>query len=221
MKTFSGTVATESIVRLGIFMALPKRIFDLVVGIGLLILFSPLLLLIAVLIKFDSKGPILFVQERLGQNGAVFRMFKFRTMVVNAEKMGTGLFSYSDDFRVTRIGKYLRITSLDEIPQILNIIEGSMSLVGPRPPVVYELGDYRDFTPHMKIRFRVKPGITGLAQVSGRNDLNWDQKIQYDNLYVERFQRRGIIEDIVILFRTLLVVFAMKNIIEKERPESK
>ena len=139
-------------------------------------------------------------------------------MVPNAERMGTGLFSYSDDPRITRVGKYLRMTSLDEIPQIINVLLGNMSLVGPRPPVTYELGEYKDFTDTMKIRFRVKPGITGLAQVSGRNDLEWNQKIFFDNIYVEKFERYGIFEDILLLIKTLFVVLFMKNIIEK-KPE--
>ncbi len=198
-----------------------KRFIDLVVGVILTVLFTPLFLLISFLIKLDSKGPVFFIQNRLGKSGVVFRMFKFRTMVMNAERIGTGLFSYSDDSRITRIGKYLRMTSLDEMPQILNVILGSMSLVGPRPPVTYELGDYNDFTEYMKVRFKVKPGMTGLAQVSGRNELSWNQKMEYDNLYVERFEHHGVIEDILILFRTLFVVFSMGNIIEKNPGKSK
>ena len=198
-----------------------KRFIDLVVGVILTVLFTPLFLLISFLIKLDSKGPVFFIQNRLGKSGVVFRMFKFRTMVMNAERSGTGLFSYSDDSRITRIGKYLRMTSLDEMPQILNVILGSMSLVGPRPPVTYELGDYNDFTEYMKVRFKVKPGMTGLAQVSGRNELSWNQKMEYDNLYVERFEHHGVIEDILILFRTLFVVFSMGNIIEKNPGKSK
>ena len=198
-----------------------KRFIDLVVGVILTVLFTPLFLLISFLIKLDSKGPVFFIQNRLGKSGVVFRMFKFRTKVKNAERIGTGLFSYSDDSRITRIGKYLRMTSLDEMPQILNVILGSMSLVGPRPPVTYELGDYNDFTEYMKVRFKVKPGMTGLAQVSGRNELSWNQKMEYDNLYVERFEHHGVIEDILILFRTLFVVFSMGNIIEKNPGKSK
>lgn len=195
-----------------------KRLFDLVFGGLLFVFLAPLFLVISLLIKLDSKGPIFFIQGRLGQNGKVFKMIKFRTMVPNAERMGTGLFSYSDDPRITRVGKYLRMTSLDEIPQIINVLLGNMSLVGPRPPVTYELGEYKDFTDTMKIRFRVKPGITGLAQVSGRNDLEWNQKIFFDNIYVEKFERYGIFEDILLLIKTLFVVLFMKNIIEK-KPE--
>ena len=108
-------------------------------------------------------------------------MYKFRTMYVNSEKSGTGLYSFDDDPRITRIGSFLRRFSLDELPQLINVILGSMSLVGPRPPVTYELGPWNEYTPHMRKRFKVKPGITGLSQVSGRNTLDWDQKIKYDN----------------------------------------
>jgi len=192
-----------------------KRIFDLVVAVAALALLWPLILLISVLIKLESEGPVFFGQDRIGKGGTVFRMYKFRTMVVNAEHTGTGLCSYHDDPRVTRVGKYLRAASLDELPQLYNVVMGSMSIVGPRPAVTYELGDYATLTDHMKIRFTVNPGITGLAQVSGRNGLDWSQKIALDNLYVERFARLGIIEDTAIAIRTLWVMLSMRNVVER------
>lgn len=192
-----------------------KRIFDLAVAVAILALFWPLLLLIGALIKLDSKGPVLFIQDRIGKGGAVFRMHKFRTMVVNAEQTGTGLCSYPGDPRVTKVGRYLRAASLDELPQLYNVLMGSMSIVGPRPAVTYELGDYATLADHMKIRFRVKPGITGLAQVSGRNALDWSQKSALDNVYVERFARLGVIEDIVIVIRTGWVMLSMRNVVEQ------
>ena len=198
-----------------------KRVLDICGAAFFLIVLSPVLIVIAVLIKIGSPGPVFFVQNRLGKGGAVFRMLKFRTMVENAEQMGTGLFSYADDPRVTWVGHYLRMTSLDELPQFLNVLGGSMSIVGPRPPVTYELGDYRDFTDHMKIRFQVKPGITGLAQVSGRNDLNWDQKMIYDNRYVERFRKWGVLYDLKILVLTVWVVLSFSNIIERRAEDKK
>lgn len=194
-----------------------KRLLDVVLSVFVLLLTAPVLLMIAILVKLDSEGPVFFVQERLGLNGKVFKMFKFRTMVVNAERMGTGLFSYENDPRITKVGRILRATSLDEIPQIFNVLCGSMSLVGPRPPVTYELGSYSDFTPNMKIRFQVKPGITGLAQVSGRNDLDWDHKIEFDNRYVVLFARFGVLVDLAILLRTVFVVLSMSKVVEKER----
>src|SRR5215472_13191309 len=165
--------------------AILKRIFDLAIAVPILMLTWPVLLLICALIKLESKGPVCFIQDRIGKNGAVFPMYKFRTMVVDAERTGTGLCSYPGDPRVTKLGKYIRAASLDELPQLFNVVMGSMSIVGPRPPVSYELGDYHSLTDEMKMRFRVKPGITGLAQVSGRNGLDWRQKIAMDNVYVE------------------------------------
>ena len=194
-----------------------KRLFDILGALIGLVLFAPVFLVAAVLIRMTSPGPVFFAQDRLGKDGRVFRMLKFRTMVDNAEQMGTGLFSYADDPRVTRVGHYLRIASLDEIPQFLNVLGGSMSIVGPRPPVTYELGDYRDFTPTMKVRFQVKPGITGLAQVSGRNDLDWDGKIRFDNIYVEKFRRWGVLYDLWIILRTIWVVVSARSTIETRR----
>lgn len=201
--------------------AILKRAFDLAAALAIWALAWPVLLLISVMIKLDSEGPVLFVQDRIGKNGAVFRMYKFRTMVVNAERTGTGLCSYPGDPRVTKVGRYLRAASLDELPQLLNVVMGSMSIVGPRPAVTYELGDYATLRDHMKIRFTVKPGITGLAQVSGRNSLDWDQKIALDNKYVERFAQLGIIEDIVIVIRTVWVMLSMRNVVEQAPQEGK
>ncbi len=194
-----------------------KRAMDLAgATVGLLVML-PLWMAVAVWIKRDSPGPVLFRQGRLGRGGRVFQMCKFRTMVVNAEKVGTGLFSYEDDPRVTRSGWILRATSLDETPQLLNVLAGSMSLVGPRPPVTYELGDYDAMPESMKERFRVKPGITGLAQVSGRNDLSWEEKIVHDREYLRRYRRHGILEDIRILALTLVVVARRSSVVEKRR----
>jgi lipopolysaccharide/colanic/teichoic acid biosynthesis glycosyltransferase len=201
--------------------AILKRIFDLAIAIVALAIVWPFLLLISALIRLDTKGPVLFVQDRIGKDGTVFRMYKFRTMVVNAEHTGTGLCSYPGDPRVTKVGRYLRAASLDELPQLYNVLTGPMSIVGPRPAVTYELGDYATLNDHMKIRFSVKPGITGLAQVSGRNGLDWSQKAALDNLYVERFGRLGIIEDIVIVIKTVWVILSMRNVVEQAPQESK
>ena len=155
-----------------------------------------MLVFIALAIKLTSSGPFFFIQRRIGLHGKTFRMLKFRTMINNAEKVGSGLYSYCDDPRITPIGRLLRRSSLDELPQLINVISGSMSFVGPRPPVTYELGPWDEYTPEMRKRFLVKPGITGLAQVSGRNDLNWDEKIVLDNIYVDQFLKKGFFADI-------------------------
>jgi lipopolysaccharide/colanic/teichoic acid biosynthesis glycosyltransferase len=192
-----------------------KRIADLLLTLPLAIIISPVLLLIALLIRLESRGPAFFIQKRLGLNGAVFSMIKFRTMVQGAEKMGTGLFSYERDPRITRLGRILRHTSLDELPQIFNVIKGDMALVGPRPPVTYELGDYTDFSDKLKFRFTVKPGITGLAQVAGRNELSWDMKLVYDTKYIRNFNRYGVPYDLYLILKTVIVVLSMRNVIEK------
>ena len=193
-----------------------KRFLDIVGSLVLIALLSPLLLSISLAIRITSQGPVLFIQERIGLRGQVFRMLKFRTMFQNAEKMGMGLYSFEDDPRITRIGHILRRKSLDELPQLFNVLAGSMSLVGPRPPVTYELGPWEDYTPEMRKRFEVKPGITGLAQVSGRNELNWDEKIAFDNEYVDLIGNQGAWIDLIILWRTLWVVLAGRNTVEND-----
>ena len=198
-------------------MATLKRLLDVLLSCVAILLLFPVTLLIAAAIKLDSPGPVLFKQGRLGLHGRVFTMLKFRTMTVAAETMGTGLFSYEDDPRVTRVGRFLRQFSLDEIPQFFNVLRGDMSIVGPRPPVTYELGPYSEFTSEMKVRFTVKPGITGMAQVSGRNDLAWPDKIRYDNEYVARYRRLGILEDIRLLVKTVFIVLSGRGVIEKPK----
>lgn len=188
------------------FHIISKRIFDLVFSIIGILVLLPMLILIAVLIKLDSKGPVLFIQSRLGLNGQIFKILKFRSMIVNAEFTGTGIFNYNNDPRETRVGKILRNYSLDELPQIFNIFIGNMSFVGPRPPITYELGNYDDFTPDLKFRFLLKPGITGYSQINGRNELNWNQKIIFDNEYIKDFYKWGIILDIKVILITIYKV---------------
>lgn len=195
-------------------MNLIKRGIDILLSLIAIIILSPVLLIIAIAVKIDSKGPALFRQGRLTKNGKVFTMYKFRTMVENAEQMGTSLFNYANDFRVTRVGKFLRKTSLDELPQLFNIVKGDMSIVGPRPPVSYELGEYEDLSDEYKRRFTVLSGITGLAQVSGRNELPWDEKVKYDNEYIDLFKKYGVLLDFKIIFLTVVNVFKMKDIYE-------
>lgn len=197
-----------------------KRFLDVLLSGTLLIVLSPIMLIVAVAIKLDSKGEIIFKQNRLTKDGKVFRMYKFRSMCQNAQNMGTGIKNYANDFRVTRVGKFIRKTSLDELPQLVNVFKGDMSLVGPRPPVeLLSLGNYEELPAKYKKRFRVKSGITGLAQVNGRNELPWDEKIIYDNEYVDRLSKEGILIDLKIILKTFRVVFAQKGILQEESRE--
>ncbi len=193
-----------------------KRIFDIVVSFFMLILLAPVFMIIAIAVKCDSKGPVLFSQGRRTKNGRIFKMYKFRSMVVDAEKMGAGLFNYENDPRVTKIGRFLRNSSLDELPQLWNVFIGDLSLVGPRPCVTYELGDFDTLNKKYKKRFEVRGGITGLAQIKGRNENSWDEKVIYDNIYIEQLKKQGIWLDVKILFGTVFKVFKKQDIYEEK-----
>lgn len=197
-----------------------KRLFDIVSSGLLALILTPLWIVVAIWIKTDSKGPVFFKQGRRTKNGRVFNMLKFRSMVVNAEQMDAGLFNYENDPRVTKAGRFLRNSSIDELPQLFNILKGDMSVVGPRPCVTYELGDFETLNKRYKKRFEVKAGLTGLAQVKGRNDIRWDDKVGYDNQYVDEFKRIGVIEDIKILLWSVIKVFKKEDIYENKADES-
>ena len=197
-----------------------KRFFDIVLCSIALIVLIPVWLIIAIAIKYDSKGPVLFAQDRRTQKGRLFKMYKFRSMVVNAESMGAGLFNYENDPRVTKTGRFLRNTSLDELPQLWNVVKGDLSLVGPRPCVSYELGDFDTLNKKYKKRFEVRGGITGLAQVKGRNENSWDEKVTYDNIYIDEFKKQGVWLDIKILAGTVAKVFKKEDIYEEKTDES-
>lgn len=160
-----------------------KRFLDLFFAAIILVVSSPVLLLIAIAVKVDSKGPAIFSQRRLGKNGKEFNMYKFRTMVVDAEK--GGVYSDNSDPRVTRVGRILRKTSLDELPQCINIIRGDMSFVGFRPPLTYHPWPFADYTEQQKRMFAVRPGITGWAQVHGRRTVEWHKRIEMNVWYAE------------------------------------
>ncbi len=161
-----------------------KAAFDLIFALGALIVLSPLLGLIALAIALESRGGVFFRQERLTRGGKPFRVFKFRTMVKGAERMGAGLAIEADDMRITRVGRLLRATSLDELPQLLNIVRGEMSLIGPRalPTSYLERWDERQ-----RRRLEVKAGLTGWAQIHGRNELPWPERLEMDVWYVENW----------------------------------
>ncbi len=186
-----------------------KCILDYIFALVGLILLLPLFLIIALLIKFDSKGPVFFLQERLGQNGKVFKIYKFRTMVDGAIEMGSGLRTDEGDPRITKVGNILRKTSLDELPQLINIIKGEMSIIGPRPPVPYHPRKYDEYSAEQKKRFTVRPGISGYAQVVLRNAGTWDERIELDLEYV---QKMSFSFDLYIFLKTINTVVRKKNI---------
>lgn len=179
-----------------------KRMFDIMLSLVVLILSSPIMLIVALAVKIDSDGPIIFKQKRLGKNAKEFYIYKFRTMVVNAEK--SGVYSNDNDPRITRVGGVLRKTSIDELPQIFNILTGDMSFIGPRPPLTYHPWPIEEYTDEQKGMFNVRPGITGWAQVNGRKSVEWNHRIELNNWYVENL---SFFLDIKILFMTVFKVF--------------
>jgi len=182
-----------------------KRFFDILIALlGLIIAAIPMLF-IAIAIKLNSKGPVIFKQERVGKKGKVFKIYKFRSMCVGAEQTGSGVYSGKGDARVTKVGKILRATSLDELPQFFNLLKGDMSLVGPRPPLTYHPWSWDKYTEEQKRMFEVRPGITGWAQVNGRKDVEWNKRIKLNVWYVDHV---SLWLDIKILFMTVFKVFS-------------
>ena len=180
-----------------------KRFLDVLLAFVVLVVLAPVLLCIAVAIRLDSEGPALFAQRRLGKDGKEFLMYKFRTMVLNAES--EGVYSDNHDTRVTRIGRFLRRTSLDELPQCWNVIQGDMSIVGFRPPLTYHPWPWEAYTEAQKRMFALRPGITGWAQVNGRRTMPWQKRIELNVWYVEHV---SFWLDCRILLRTIIQVLA-------------
>lgn len=192
-----------------------KRGFDIVLSFSAMILLLPLLVVIGILIKLDSKGPIFFLQKRIGKDGKLFRLYKFRTMQVNADKELRRILACDEearkeyeinkklknDPRITRIGNLIRKLSIDELPQLLNILRGDMSFVGPRPYLYREIKDMKNY--YDKI-ITVKPGLTGLWQVSGRSDLTFEKRLKLDQEYLNNISLK---EDLKIFFKTFIVIF--------------
>lgn len=198
------------------FYLITKRLIDIFGSVFGLILLSPVFLIVSLLIKLeDPKGKILFKQIRVGKNGQLFYIYKFRSMVSNAEQLldelmdqneTTGaMFKMKDDPRVTRIGHFIRKTSIDELPQLVNVFKGEMSLVGPRPPLPREVKEYTDYH---KQRLLVKPGCTGLWQVSGRSNVGFEEMVELDLQYI---QNRNIIFDAKLILKTFFLLFGSKN----------
>lgn len=207
-------VESESSVEFSLYEVI-KRLIDVVCSfLGVLVL-SPLFIIIAIIIKMTSKGPVFFSQKRVGKNGKEFDMYKFRSMVVNAEElkeklaaqneMSGPMFKMKDDPRVTKVGKFIRKTSIDELPQLWNILKGDMSLVGPRPSLPKEVAQFDEW---MYKRLEVKPGLTCYWQVSGRNNIDFEDWMKLDVKYVEE---RSLWIDIKLIFKTVFVLFGDKN----------
>jgi lipopolysaccharide/colanic/teichoic acid biosynthesis glycosyltransferase len=193
-----------------------KRLMDMTISLFALIFFIPLFILIGIGIKLeDPRGKVLFRQQRVGKDGKIFYMYKFRSMVANAEKLkqellaqnevSGAMFKMKNDPRVTKIGRFLRKTSIDELPQLWNVFIGEMSLVGPRPPLQSEVDEY---TPYDKLRLTVTPGCTGLWQVSGRSTIGFREMVELDLKYI---QNRSIANDILILVKTVRVLLGSKD----------
>ena len=182
-----------------------KRALDLLISVFALILASPFMLLSALAVLLDSGRPVLFRQKRIGLKGKVFPILKFRSMIPNAEHTGSGVYSEENDDRVTRVGRFLRATSLDELPQLFNIIKGDMSLIGPRPPLTYHPWPYEQYTEEQLHMFDLRPGITGWAQIHGRKGVEWHERIRLNNWYVDHVSF-GL--DCKILFTTVLKVLS-------------
>lgn len=180
-----------------------KRTLDCIIAFFALVVLAIPMLIVALAVKIESKGPVFFKQERIGRNGKIFKIIKFRSMCVGAESKGSGVYSNKNDARVTRVGKIIRATSLDEIPQIFNILRGDMSLIGPRPPLTYHPWKYEEYTDEQKRMFEVRPGITGWAQVNGRKDVEWHKRIELNIWYVDHV---SFILDVKIFFITILKV---------------
>lgn len=199
-----------------VFYVFMKRLTDILGAICGLVFLFPVFIIISILIKLeDPKGPVFFKQMRVGKNEKEFGMYKFRSMVTDAEERLKGLlqhnevsgamFKMKDDPRVTKVGKFIRKTSIDELPQLINVLKGEMSLVGPRPPLTREVKDY---TVYDKQRLKVIPGCTGLWQVSGRSNIGFEEMVELDLHYI---QNRSLLLDIKIILRTVIVLFGSKD----------
>lgn len=189
-----------------------KSILDFIFSLLFLIILLPVFIIIATAIKLDSKGSAFFIQERVGKDGKLFKVYKFRTMYQNNQQVKSdNYYTEENDPRITKVGRFLRKTSLDELPQLINIIKGEMSFIGPRPTLKYQVDQYNEFQLQ---RLKMKPGVTGWAQVNGRNSIPWPDRIKYDVYYVNNY---SLLFDLKILLKTIKVVLYHEGIYgEKE-----
>lgn len=185
-----------------VYLVFKRIIGALLAAIGLVVL-SPLMLITVIAVKLDSTGPVFFKQMRLGVGGVPFEMYKFRTMCVGAEHTGSGVYSDDSDPRITKVGNILRKTSIDELPQMLNILKGDMAWIGPRPALTYHPWNFEEYTEHQKHMFDVRPGITGWAQVNGRKEVPWPERIELNIWYVEHVSLKL---DLKIILKTIYKV---------------
>lgn len=181
-----------------------KRIIDIIIALLVLIIGAIPMLIVAMLIKLESPGPVLFKQERIGCGAKVFMIIKFRSMCVNAEHTGSGVYSGKGDARVTKVGRVIRATSIDELPQFINVLKGEMSLIGPRPPLTYHPWPIEEYTKEQLRMFDVRPGLTGWAQVNGRKEVEWHKRIELNVWYVDHVSF-GL--DSKIFFMTIFKIF--------------
>lgn len=192
-----------------------KRVLDFIASLCALLILSPVLLIVSILIATTSKGPVIFKQDRVGKNGIIFKMYKFRSMVANAEElkaqlekdneMNGPMFKIKNDPRITKVGRFIRKTSIDEIPQLINVLKGEMSLVGPRPSLPSEV---KEFEPWMLERLTILPGLTCYWQVMGRNDIEFNEWMKLDIKYV---RERNFWLDLKLIFKTFFVLFGDKS----------
>ena len=187
----------------GVYNRIVKRGLDILLASVVLVVFSPIMLLAAVLIRIESPGPAIFRQKRIGLDEKVYEMYKFRSMKQNSEHTGSGVYSNNDDPRLTRIGRILRATSIDELPQCINILRGEMSFIGPRPPLTYHPWPIEEYSSVQRHMFDVRPGITGWAQIHGRKDVEWNKRIRL-NLWYVRYVSFPV--DLYIFLQTILQV---------------
>ncbi|WP_367932905.1 sugar transferase [Enterocloster citroniae] len=182
-----------------------KRGLDILFSSVMLVIGAIPLLITALIIKIDSPGPAIFKQKRLGAGGKVFEMLKFRSMVVNAEHTGSGVYSGKGDARVTRVGKFIRAASIDELPQLINIFKGDMSFIGPRPALTYHPWPFEEYTDDQRRMFDVRPGITGWAQINGRKEVEWTKRIKLNIWYVNHM---SFLLDLRIFIKTVFKIFS-------------